>query len=1046
MSWQIGHPIQRDGTSQPQRLPDALRPERNPIDARRTEDLLLFLYKLSEQFAYYNEHNQVDGHWQPFFDELKDGDEEANLNSIRRYLAKAEQRQDNSAFMSILLAFLQMFGHVQQDINSLTKKHLDFYYEKVLGFQRLPPSADVVHLLFELSPQAGQHRISAGTALKAGNDALGNPLTYLTSREIIVNKARLSDIKTTLAEAESGRIYAAEVANSADGLGTPLEGESQSWPIFGHPANMQPGTVGFAVASPLLLLKEGQRFIDLTLSLKEIPDNITENDIQSFIAYGSGEEAWIQLDMAHPASIDRSKRSLHFKMAAQAGQGSIVAYRESTLGNRLRTDFPVLQLRLNPGSPAYDKLSSLKIQEITLVVEVTAAEGAAGVQELQLRNDAGQLDAEGAFQPFGAQPSTNAMFYIGSREVFSKPLDRLSLQLRWAGLPDVANGFADHYASQYDGAYKGNDKFTADVQLLNKRQWAVPLARSVHLFEPVPDGKLIPETRLELAGNQLQQLPLNPGLQAREELDITGSQGFIRLSLNQDFGHSSYVRLFAQVAKGNGEFPNLPYTPTLQSLSLGYVATQKIGLRHKKPGASFFHLQPFGSEQPEPQPALPLLPKLSRGALYLGFEGLEPPQSLQLLFQMAEGSAASPHIVGREDIRWDYLTDKGWREKPLGGAEIFIDTTLGLRKSGIMAFHIGQDATKEGGLLPAGRHWLRATIDKNPAGVARAINIHPQVTTAVFQDQGNDPNHLLQPLPANRITALAESNSAIRKVEQPYASFGGLPAELDCRFYARVSERLRHKQRAITFWDIERLALQQFPALYEAKAIPHTGFGPSGFYSEFLPGQVTVVAIPQLRNQNAANPLQPAASVALLQEVKQYLAPLATRFVGGEEKALHVVNPFYEPVQISCRVGFREGVDAGYCAAQLNEALRRHLSPWAFEAGADVRFGGKLYKSQLLAFVEDQAYVDYVADFRMLHGNTGPGLGQMCVEIDFVVRSDAFGEDKDIAEASTAASILVSADQHIIEVLQPGAYPCDEPEICSQGLGCWYIDIDFVVS
>ena len=36
-------------------------------------------------------------------------------------------------------------------------------------------------------------------------------------------------------------------------------------------------------------------------------------------------------------------------------------------------------------------------------------------------------------------------------------------------------------------------------------------------------------------------------------------------------------------------------------------------------------------------------------------------------------------------------------------------------------------------------------------------------------------------------------------------------------YYTRVSERLRHKNRAIQLWDYEHLILQNFPHLYRVK-------------------------------------------------------------------------------------------------------------------------------------------------------------------------------------------------------------------------------------
>lgn len=245
MSWKIGHPIKRDGTNQLQRLLDALRPENNPVDDRRVEDLLLFIYRLADQFAYYNEGNVPEGGWQTFFSALQDANGQVTLASIRQYLAKAAGNQDNPVFLSILLAFLGMYEHLRQDINALTGQHLDFYFEQVLGFRRQPPTPDEVHVLFELAPQATQQLLPAGTALKAGNDGSGKPLIYVTNRDIVVNKAKLAAIKTALITPDGG-VFAAEVANSADGLGAPLETSPPGWPLFGDPDFMQPSAVGFA--------------------------------------------------------------------------------------------------------------------------------------------------------------------------------------------------------------------------------------------------------------------------------------------------------------------------------------------------------------------------------------------------------------------------------------------------------------------------------------------------------------------------------------------------------------------------------------------------------------------------------------------------------------------------------------------------------------------------------------------------------------------------------------------------------------------------------
>ena len=77
---------------------------------------------------------------------------------------------------------------------------------------------------------------------------------------------------------------------------------------------------------------------------------------------------------------------------------------------------------------------------------------------------------------------------------------------------------------------------------------------------------------------------------------------------------------------------------------------------------------------------------------------------------------------------------------------------------------------------------------------------------------------------------------------------GGKTPEQPADFNVRVSERLRHKRRALTIWDYERLVLEKFPQIYKVKCLNHTQYepapGPGGIYRELAPGHVTIVTVP----------------------------------------------------------------------------------------------------------------------------------------------------------------------------------------------------------
>ena len=172
--------------------------------------------------------------------------------------------------------------------------------------------------------------------------------------------------------------------------------------------------------------------------------------------------------------------------------------------------------------------------------------------------------------------------------------------------------------------------------------------------------------------------------------------------------------------------------------------------------------------------------------------------------------------------------------------------------------------------------------------------------------------------------------------------------------------------------------------------------------AEIAPGHVTVVCIPDLRNKNAVNPFEPRTPVHLLDEIETFLGQYISPWV-----ELKVKNPRYETLSIACTVGFLEGKDPGYFLNQLDTDLKEFLSPWAFDYEEDIVFGGEIHRSQIIHYIEQRDYIDFVVDLRLLHDR---GDGEGAVEVREAV-------------ASTARSILVSALSHAIEA-QEGPVIC----------------------
>lgn len=212
--------------------------------------------------------------------------------------------------------------------------------------------------------------------------------------------------------------------------------------------------------------------------------------------------------------------------------------------------------------------------------------------------------------------------------------------------------------------------------------------------------------------------------------------------------------------------------------------------------------------------------------------------------------------------------------------------------------------------------------------------------------------------------------------------------ETDEAFYVRVSERLRHKERAVTIFDFERLVLEHFPEVYKVRCVNHTSS-----HSEHAPGMVRVVVVPNLRNKNAVDPLQPLLSLNTREQIRLFLKKKSSNFI-----TIDVANPHYEKIQVAFDVRFQVGRDKGFYTTRLNEDIIRFLSPWLYDNVADLTFGGRIHRSAILNVVEELEYVDFVTNFQMHHQH----------------HDHSWTYNVEEARATSSSAALVSHEQHVI--------------------------------
>jgi hypothetical protein len=237
-----------------------------------------------------------------------------------------------------------------------------------------------------------------------------------------------------------------------------------------------------------------------------------------------------------------------------------------------------------------------------------------------------------------------------------------------------------------------------------------------------------------------------------------------------------------------------------------------------------------------------------------------------------------------------------------------------------------------------------------------------------------------------------------------------------------VSEHLRHKQRAVTLWDYEHLVLERFPQIYKVKCLTANPIAHSGD-----PGKVEIVVVPDIRNRLPFDPFEPKAPANLIADIEAFLKDKTAPFATAK-----VRNARYLPVKVRLGVRFRPGKDEGFYMKRLNEELNRFLSPWAYEEGADLIFGGKIYANSIINFVDQRPYVDFVAQLQFFLSEDGKTFSPIPLS----------GSEGYYVAAGLPDGVLVAAREHEIDLISEAGYEAKE----FTGIDYMKIQLDFIVA
>ena len=626
--------------------------------------------------------------------------------------------------------------------------------------------------------------------------------------------------------------------------------------------------------------------------------NNKQTSADQFDYFITTEKKWLKVENAI-----NDGNSIQLSISSKE-KGIVPFNPEIHTGFNLESNFPVLLI--------FPKKSEVitSVSAITLTVKVENS------KSFTLESDFGSINIEKPFYPFGEMPKTGNGITFSCNEFFIKKNAVANFTILDEN--DSANYFQ-----------------TATNQLI--------LDNSVYKSKPLSNLS----NSAPILDYQIDKISDASNLYF----------GKFRIELTDvNFSAESYMQDYLIAAKnildGAKTDNTLPGKPQITRFTFGYEATEKINLSTRKDEnnpVEILKIFPFGFQKLKKRELKFSSFENLKGNIYIGFENAKPKDAFAFLIQLEEGTA-NPKLPPAI-ITWTYLSNNSWLNFPLQNIH---DDTKSFSQSGLVNVTLPDYESDTNTLLQSDIFWLKASVS-NVDAVCNLIGIHPQAIKAMLSSH-NGTVEFTENTPKETISKLVISNNNIKKIKQPYPSFGGKLKETDTNLYERTSERLRHKNRAITIWDFERLILQEFPEVYSVKCLNHYRYDST--ISNVSAGYVTL--IPIAKSTVVKNIYwKPLLSLLTMINIKDYVSKIAS-----PHSRICVKTPVLEKIELNFKVKFHksEGMDSSLYIKELKDTINAYLSPWSVE-NIDLQFVHDIEFSSLIQLIDNQYYVDYLTDF-----------------------------------------------------------------------------------
>jgi len=1040
--------LKRDGQTQQERMPALLDPAIAAVDQRTKADYYKFVQEISKQVKFFdidavNKNLTENGEWDNFFSLSI---EEINTMASNKLLPP---------HLALWNTFIELMEKPKALMNTLTQRHLDFYYHDVLKLNQTPSIADKAHVLFELKKNTENTLLKSGTLLLAGKDNIKKDVSYKLEQDIIVNASKVAELKSLYVNPFNRNIiFHAPIANSKDGLGAILDAQNPKWSGFGSTL-MPLAQVGFSLSSSILKMKEGDRNIKVYLTVRGLDVSAKNNVLTAnlFKVSITGEKGWIgpKLTSATITSSDNFNYRIEFSINISKDEPAAVVYNKATHGGEFDTNNPILQIIVNNEKTdfGYQNLMNAELVDATIEVNVQ------GISSMELENDFGALNPKKPFKPFGPLSEENSNFYILHEETFSKRLKSFSLDVEWKNIPasnlktyfanygnsNIDNGFFSASASFKDGySWKKSSESvklfnTSNAQLqtswkFNNPDYAVlfPFFILPQLYTPyfINPGQSVLQTvsskmsyllpgfsSIQQKTNFINAKSANtlqlykPALQLILNLYKDIRKGQLHLKLDDSFLFKDYREKYtAEILRyslngGELKLPAEPFAPEIQSISLNYTATTaKINFSgtslndYIDEEIEFFQCGPFGQAREH------AYTRSKHSFLNNALVRLVPQYSSEgelfvgLSDLYAEDSAS---------ILFQVAEGSANPEKPK------IDLEWSVLCDNYWKTLTNDDFILDttNGLLTSGI--IKIVIPKE-ATTSNTILSDGLLWIKASIKKDTDAVCNLIDVQANAAIVIFDDQG-----NDPLRLASALPAKTITKLKVEIAAIKKTNQPYSSFGGAvkendsayytrvsERLRHKERTVAiwdYERLILQHFPtvhkvkcINHATASSFYSPGNTLIIVVPDLTNHNAVDPFKPKVDKNTLDEINTFLSNHSSAWASYQ-----VINPRYEPLKVSVNLKLKKGYEFNYYQKVINQKLQDFLSPWMSNAGNDIHFGGKITKSMVIKFLEDLEYIDYLTDLSLYK---------------FSPNMKAFGRNVEVAEASNPASILVSHTQH----------------------------------